>query len=208
MDKGWWTRRRHEGSRTKQDDPQNSSISEREAHLRAVARMHRPKLTIELYRDRDGRALNRYGPHINPRLFDGTEVKLSQESVALALPNCLPLEPKAVHARRDYDKITKEVARMIEEGGAQPEEIRFMCSEFFVFVRNGEDFLVRFGGRKIPYRIDKEKVRMCYEHHTVMFDDNSVIKKVRSVGVFDYYFTLYNYTMRFARPWRDRHPTM
>jgi hypothetical protein len=33
---------------------------------------------------------------------------------------------------------------------------------------------------------------MCYEDHTVIFDDNSVIKKVRSVGVFDYYLTFYN----------------
>jgi hypothetical protein len=192
VNKGWRTRRHHEGSRAKQDDPRNSSISEREAHLRAVARMHRPKLTIELYRDRDGSPLNRYGPHINPRLYDGTEVKLSQESVTVALPNCVALEPKAVHARREYDRITKEVARMIEEGGAQPEEIRFMCSEFFVYVRYGEDFLVRFGERKIPYRIGKEKVRMCYEDRTVTFGDNSVIKKVRSVGVFDYYLALFN----------------
>jgi hypothetical protein len=155
VDKGWLTRRRNEGHRSRQGGPQNSPISEREAHLRAVARMHRPKLMIELYRDRDGRPLNRYGPHINPRLFDGTEVMLSHGSVSL--PNCMPLEPKAVHARRDYVRITNEVARMIEEGGAQPKEIRFMCSEFFVFVRNGEEFLVRFGGRKIPYRIDKEK---------------------------------------------------
>jgi len=195
VDKGWRTRHNNERSRTKQDDPQNSSISEREAHLRAVARMHRPKLAIELYRDRDGRPLNRYGPHFNPRLYDGTEVKLSRGSVAFALPNCVPLEPKAVHARRDFDRITKEVARMLEEGGAQPEQIRFMCSEFFIFVRHGEDFLVRFGGRKIPYRIDEHKVRMCYEDRTVTFGENSVIKKVRSVGVFDYYLNLY-YALR------------
>jgi len=43
---------------------------------------------------------------------------------------------------------------MIDEGRAQPEEIRFLCSEFFVFVRNGEDFLVRWGERTKPYKIN------------------------------------------------------
>jgi hypothetical protein len=193
VDKGWRTRRRHEGSRTKQDDPQNSSISEREAHLRAVARMHRPRLTIELYRDRDGRPLNRYGPHINPRLFDGTEVMLSHGSVSL--PNCMPLEPKAVHGRRDYNRISNEVARMIEEGRVQPEQIRFMCSEFFVFVRNREDFLVRFGERRYPYRFEQTKVRISYMDGIVTFGDHSAIKNVRSIGVFDYYLTLF-YALR------------
>jgi hypothetical protein len=191
VDKGWLTRRRNEGRRAKMRDPQNSSISEREARLRAVARMHPPKLMIDLYQDRDGRPLTPgYGPRINPRIYDRTEVMLSQGSVAL--PNCMTLEPKAVHPRRNYNRITREVARMIEEGGAQPEEIYFMCSEFFVFVRNWEDFLVRFGGRTIPHRIGKDKKpEVCYEDRTVTFGDDSVIKKVKSAGVFDFYLRLY-----------------
>jgi hypothetical protein len=42
MDSGWRTRRRNVSSRMKQ--PGLSDFSEREEHLRAVARMHRPKL--------------------------------------------------------------------------------------------------------------------------------------------------------------------
>ena len=161
------------------------SISDREVHLRAVARMHPPRLTIDLYRDRDGRPLNpRYGLHINPCIYDVTEIMLSQGSVAL--PNCVTLEPKAVHARRNYKRITDEVARMIEEGGAQPEEI------YFVFLRNWEDSLVRFGGRQIPHKIGKDKSKMSYEDRTVTFGDNSIIRKIRSVGVFDYYLRLYS----------------
>jgi hypothetical protein len=190
VDKGWATRLRNEGSRAKTRDPQNSSISEREARLRAAAPMHPPKLMIDLYQDRDGRPLTPgYGPHVNPRLYDGSDVMLSQGSVAL--PNCMPLEPKAVHARRNYNRIINEVARMIEEGRAQPEEIYFMCSEFFVFVRDSEDFLVRFGGRTIPHRIGKDKPEACYENRTVIFGDGSVIKKIKSVGVFDFYLKLY-----------------
>lgn len=102
----------------------------------------------------------------------------------------MPLEPEAVHARRNYEKITKEVARMIEEGRAQPEEIRFMCSEFFIWVHNGEDFLVRFGERRISYRFNKDKLRVCYENDTVMIEGFSPIR-IKSVATFDYYVTQY-----------------
>ncbi len=104
------------------------------------------------------------------------------------MPNCVPLEPKAVHVKRDYDKITKEVARMIEEGMAQPEEIRFICSEFFVFRRaffvfrrDGEDFLAQFGGVRIPCRIQKEEIKASYENGTVTLGD--AVLKVNSVGI-------------------------
>lgn len=88
---------------------------------------------------------------------------------------------------------------MIEEGGAQPEEIYFMCSEFFVFVRNWVDFLVQFGGRKIPHRIGKDQPKVCYEDGTVTFSDKSMIKKIKSVSVFDYYLRLYCHQLRDGR---------
>ncbi len=80
---------------------------------------------------------------------------------------------------------------MIEEGNAQPEEIRFMCSEFFVWVRNGEEFLIRFGERRIPYRIHREKLNVCYVDGTITLDGNTLIKLKSSVAVFDYYLGLY-----------------
>ncbi len=158
-------------------------ISDEEAKRRAVARLHRPKLKRLYNPDRV------VGGLYDPRLYDGTEVVLSQGRIAL--PNCVPLEPKAVHAKRNYDKITTEAARMIEEGKVQPEEIRLMCSEFFVFGRNGEDFLVQFGGRRYPHRIDKAKLRVCYEGGTVTLDGNVPIR-VKLVAIFDYYLTLYD----------------
>jgi hypothetical protein len=116
-------------------------ISDEEGRKRAIAKLHRPKLK-RLY------VPNRYvGAAYDPCSYDGAEVELSQRRVAL--PNCALAEPEAVHARRSYDKIIREVARMIEEGGAQPEELRFICSDFFVYARNGQEFLVRFGGRRI-----------------------------------------------------------
>src|SRR5277367_6312535 len=164
MGSGWATRRRNETLRAKE---RGEEISEREAHLRAGASLHRPSLKLWLW-DR--------GDFPNPRLYDGIEVKLSQWSVTL--PNCVALEPEAVRAKRDYDKMTGQVARMIEEGRAQPEEIRFVCSEFFVFVRNGEHFLVRWGERTNPYRIDKDKVEISFETRTVTFGNNSNIRNV------------------------------
>jgi hypothetical protein len=158
-------------------------ISDEEARRREVAKLHRPRLKVPIYNP------DRYGPLYNPRLYDGAEVMLSQGRVAL--PNCVPLEPKAVHAKRNYDKITTEVARMIEEGNAQPEEIRFMCSEFFVWVRNGEEFLIRFGERRIPSRINKKKLNVCYVDSTIALDGNTPIKLKSSVAVFDYYLGLY-----------------
>ena len=149
----WLTRIRFQKMLAKE---RGDEISDEEAKRRAVAKLHRPKLK-RLYNE------NPYvgGPY-DPRLYEGAEVALSRGRIAL--PNCVPLEPEAVHARRNYEKITKEVARMIEEGRAQPEEIRFMCSEFFIWVHNGEDFLVRFGERTIPCRFNKDKLRVCYEN--------------------------------------------
>jgi hypothetical protein len=110
-------------------------ISDEGARRREVAKLHRPRLKVPIYNP------DRYGPLYNPRLYDGAEIVLNGERIAL--PNCMSLEPVAVHARRDYDKITTEVGRMIAEGNAQPEEIRFMCSAFFIMRRNGDDFLIR-----------------------------------------------------------------
>lgn len=157
-------------------------ISDGEARQREVAKLHRPKLRVPVYNP------HRYGPLYNPRLYDGAEVVLDQQRIAL--PNCVTLEPVAVHASRDYGKITREVSRMIAEGNAQPEEIRFMCSEFFVLRRNGEDFLVRFGERRYPRRIQKGSLRVRYESGTITFNDGPPIR-VKSVGVFEHYFDLY-----------------
>jgi hypothetical protein len=170
-------------SQKRRDRERGEEISDEEARRREVAKLHRPKLK-RLYNP------TRYGPFYDSRLYDGTEVVLSQGERVM-LPNCVPLEPKAVHAKRNYDKITTEVARMIEEGNAQPEEIRFMCSEFFVWVRNGEEFLIRFGERRIPSRINKKKLNVCYVDSTIALDGNTFIKLKSSVAVFDYYLGLY-----------------
>jgi hypothetical protein len=148
-------------------------ITDEEAQRRAVAKLHRPKLRPL---DNSGR----YADPNDPRRY-GTEVTLNNGSVALQ--NCWTMEPNAVHAKRNYDKITTEATRVVAEGKVQPEEIRFMCSEFFIWVRNGEHFLVRFGERRIPYRIDKNKLRVCYKDGTVTPEGYPPIS-VKSVGVF------------------------
>jgi hypothetical protein len=107
----------------------------------------------------------------------------------------MSLEPVAVHARRDYDKITTEVGRMIAEGNAQPEEIRFMCSAFFIMRRNGDDFLIRFGERRYPYRIIKGLLRVSYESGAVILAGDRTIK-VTSVGIFEHYFNIYSALVR------------
>jgi len=101
------------------------------------------------------------------------------------------MEPNSVHAGRNYKKLTKQVARMIEQGKAQPEEICFMCSEFFVFRRNGEDFLVQCGDPRYLYQIDRDSLRASYEHGAVTLKGYSPIRP-KSVGVFAYYFSLYS----------------
>jgi hypothetical protein len=157
-------------------------ISDLEARLREVARMHRPTLTRLIVKDPWRTIFDR-------RLYDGIEIALTQGIVAL--PNCLPLEPKAVHARRRYDKIIKEAARMIEESTASPEQVRFMCSEFFVVRRNEEDLLVRFGGRRYPYKITEKKFAENYVDRTVTLDNHSTIRNVKSPRTFSFYLHLY-----------------
>ena len=66
-----------------------------------------------------------------------------------------------------------------------------MCSEFFIWVRDGEHFLVRFGERRIPHRIDKNKWRVCYKDGTVTPEGYPPFR-VKSVGVFDYYLIIYS----------------
>jgi hypothetical protein len=161
---------------------QGEEISDEEARKREVAKLHRPTLKVPIW-NRD--LYDRWS--FNPSLFRGSEIALNQQRISL--PFCVALEPFAVHAKRDYDKITTEVGRMIAEGLAQPEEIRLMCSAFFVLRRNGEDFLVRFGERRYPYRIGKERLRVSYENDTVTLSGN--LLKVKSVGTFEYYFHLY-----------------
>jgi hypothetical protein len=79
-------------------------ISDEEAKQREVVKLHRP----------------------HTRQYHRIEVEFGEAKIAL--PNCVALEPKAVHAKRRYGKITREAALMIEEGRVQPDEIRFMCS--------------------------------------------------------------------------------
>ena len=129
----------------------------------------------------------RYADPNDPRRY-GTEIVLNQGSVAL--PRCWTMEPESVHARRNYQKLTKQVARMIEQGKAQPEEICFMCSEFFIFRRNRKDCLVQSGDPRYVYQIDKESLRASYEDGTVTLKGCSPIRP-KSVGVFAYYFSLY-----------------
>src|ERR1700730_3457424 len=133
-----------------QAEERGEDISDEEAKRRAVAKLHRPKLK---------RLDNAIwpAPPDDPRRY-GTKVSSSQGSVALL--NCWTMEPESVHAGRNYDKLTNQVGRMIERGKAQPEEICFMCSEFFVFRRNGEDFLVQCGDPRYSYRIDKTSLRV------------------------------------------------
>jgi hypothetical protein len=135
-------------------------ISDEEGRRRAVAKLHRPKLQpLDNW--------DRYADPYDPRRY-GTEIMVN--NVSIALPKCWTMLPAAVHAKRKYRKITTEASRMIEEGGVQREEICFICSEFFVWVRNGEHFLVRFGERRIPSRIDKHKSKVCYEDGTVILE--------------------------------------
>jgi hypothetical protein len=81
-------------------------------------------------------------------------------------------------------------SRMIEERGVQRGEIWLMCSEFFIWVRNGEHFLVRFGERRFPYRIDKPKFKVCHQDGTVILEGYPPIR-LKSIRVFAYYFALY-----------------
>jgi len=100
------------------------------------------------------------------------------------------MEPKSIHAGRNYKKLTKQVGRMIEQGKARPEEICFMYSEFFIFRRNGEDFLVQCGDPRYFYRIDKTSSRVCYEVGTATLGRDATIN-IKSPGVFHYYLILY-----------------
>jgi hypothetical protein len=173
----WLTRIRNRKMRAEEG---GEVISDEEARLREVAKLHRPKLSPLDNGDR-------YADPYDPRRY-GTEIVLNDVSVAL--PNCWAMQPAAVHAKRKYSKITTEAFRMIEEGGVQREEVCFICSEFFIWVRNGEHFLVRFGERRVPYRIDKHKFKVCYEHGTVILEGYPPIR-LKPIGAFAYYFTLY-----------------
>ena len=167
--------------RKKRASEEGEEISDEEARKREVAKLHRPKLKVPIW-NRDP-----YEPGFNRSLFGGSEITLNEQRISL--PFCVALEPLAVHSKRAYDKITTEVGRMIAEGLAQPREIRFMCSAFFVLRRNGEDFLVRFGERRYPCMIGSERLRVSYENGTVTLGGNRL--KVKSVGIFEHYFNLY-----------------
>ena len=171
-------------------------ISDEEARRREMAKLHRPKLKVPVYNP------DRYGPLYNPRLYDGAEIFQNQERVTL--PNCVNLEPAATHAIRDYKYITTEMSRMIAEGYAQPDEIRFVCSTFFVLRQDGEDLLVRFGKRRVPNRIGNGQLRVSYESGTITF--NGLTLKVKSVGLFEHYFNLYVTLVknRLKKPWVGR----
>lgn len=175
--RNWLRRSENEKTQAKQ---RGEDISDEEAKRRAVAKLHRPKL-----RPLDN--ADRYADPYDPRCY-GTGIVLNKQSVALL--NCWTMEPESVHAGRNYDKLTKQVARMIEQGKAQPEEICFMCSEFFIFRRNGKDRLVQSGDPRYVYQIDRENLRASYEDGTVTLKGYSPIRP-KSVGVFAYYFSLY-----------------
>ena len=175
--RNWLRRSENEKTQAKQ---RGEDISDEEAKRRAASKLHRPKL---MPLDNSIRSAD---PH-DPRRY-GTQIALNQGSVAL--PKCWTMEPESVHAGRNYQKLTKQVARMIEQGKAQPEEIRFMCSEFFICRRNGKDFLVQTGDPRHVYQIDRESLRASYEDGTVTLKGYSPIR-LKSVGVFAYYFILY-----------------
>ena len=193
--RNWQTRIRHQKIEARE---QGEEISDEEARRREMAKLHRPKLKVPLYNP------DRYGSLYNPRLYNGAEIFRNHEKVAL--PNCVALEPVAVHAKRDYDKITTEVVRMIAEDRAQPDEIRFICALFFIMRRNAHDFLVRFGERRYPIRIGKERLRVSYERGTVTLNDLTI--EVNSVGIFEYYFSLYATLVKPACPPEAASPTV
>jgi hypothetical protein len=177
-ERNWLRRSENEKTQAKE---RGEDISDEEAKLRAVAKLHRPKLRPL---DNSGR----YADPYDPRRY-GTEIVL--DDVSVALPKCWTMEPESVRAGRNYKKLTKQVARMIEQGKAQAGEICFMCSEFFVFRRNGEDFIVQCGDPRYFYRIDKTSLRVCYEVGTATLGRDATIK-IKSPGVFHYYLTLYD----------------
>src|ERR1700730_16102951 len=173
----WLHRREKEKLQAKQC---GEDISDEEARRRADAKLHRPKLRP--LDKRDG-----YADPYDPRRY-GTEIVSNQGSVAL--PKCWTMEPKSIHAGRNYKKLANQVGRMIEQGKAQPEEICFMCSEYFIFRRNGKDSLVQTGDPRYVYQIDRESLRVSYEDGIVTLKGHPPIRP-NSVGVFAYYFTLY-----------------
>jgi hypothetical protein len=87
---------------------------------------------------------------------------------------------------------------MIEQGKAQPEEICFMCSEFLIFRCNGKDCLVQSGDPRYLYQIDSDSLRASYEDGTVTLKGYSPIRP-KSVGVFAYYFNLYDAFVELSR---------
>jgi hypothetical protein len=173
----WLHRRENEKTQAKE---RGEDISDDEAKLRASSKLHRPKL-----RPLDNS--RRYADPYDRRRY-GTEIVLTQASVEL--PNCWTMEPAAVHRGRNYKKLTKQVAHMIEQGKALDGEICFICSEFFIFRRNRKDYLVQSGDPRYVYQIDKQSLRASYVDGTVTLKGYSPIRP-KSVGVFAYYFSLY-----------------
>jgi hypothetical protein len=172
--------RRSENEKT-QAKERGEDISDEEAKRRAVAKLHRPKLRPL---DNSGRYADPYDPR-----RCGTEIVL--DDVSVALPKCWTMEPESFRAGRNYKKLTKQVARMIEQGKAQAGEICFICSEFFIFRHNGKDYLVQSDDPRYVYQIDKESLRASYVDGTVTLKGYSPISP-KSVGVFAYYFNLYD----------------
>src|SRR5271169_2466840 len=98
----WLRRSKNEKTQAKQ---RGEDISDEEAKWRAVSKLHRPKLRPL---DNSDRYVDPYDPRRR-----GTEIVLNHGSVAL--PKCWTMEPNSVHAGRNYKKLTKQVARMIEQ---------------------------------------------------------------------------------------------
>lgn len=91
-------------------------------HNRRVAAMHRPKATLA----------------DSIRVFvKGRPVKLS----------CWVEQPEAVHALRRFNALLNEIARLIASGEIAPDEVSFLCSEFFYFTRDHHNWLVIQSGQ-------------------------------------------------------------
>lgn len=82
-----------------------------------IAAMHRPKSTIS----------------------DGIRVFINGRPISLS---CWVEQPQAVHAIRRFDAFLNEISRLIAAGEITPDEVSFLCSEFFFFTRDRHNWFV------------------------------------------------------------------
>ena len=199
---------------------------DREGHLRAVARMHRPKLakrepppadvSLHIRRAELHIATLRQGiSHDLARAIDQLEFQHSAEDndeiilcrmlggsvigtpsgvplisynpkaaqTIREWPNCIALEPEGVHARRAYKKNLDTIKWMIDTTEIEADEVRFVCSMFFVIRPRESDYLC-YG--QFRYWIDNTII--SHENNSVSFADGFSIE-VAQIGIFDFYLT-------------------